>query len=181
MTYAAILRSAYREFAYFHINDLQTIVSTRAPMMKRFALAITGLTTIMMLSGCSTVTLLWKPGTSVTQKQYDYDECTIEAIRKVPVNQVTNYTPGYYSPGTTQCRRVGDKVACYQVGEVNIPGNISTYDKNQALRTRVLDRCLAAKGYQQKQVPVCTNSQQKAEADKAKSIDQVKCGVRELK
>lgn len=149
-------------------------------MMKRFAFAITGLTTIIILSGCSTVTLLWKPGVSISQKQYDYDECTIEAMREVPVDQVTNYTPGYYNPGTTQCRQIGDKVACYQVGEVSIPGNISTYDKNQALRSRVRDRCLTAKGYQQKEVPVCTSAQQKAEAAKATSIDQVKCGVREL-
>ncbi|MHC3939532.1 hypothetical protein ACI0FR_00829 [Paenochrobactrum sp. BZR 201-1] len=150
-------------------------------MMNRIVLAITGLTASMLLTGCNTVTLLWKPGVSVNQKQYDYDECTIAAFRQVPINQVTNYTPGFYDPGTTQCSRVGNDVSCYRVGEVNIQGSISSYDKNQALRERVRDRCLAAKGYQKKEVPVCTSTLQKAEADKAKSIDQVKCWVKELK
>lgn len=149
--------------------------------MNRIVLAITGFTASIMLTGCNSVTMLWKPGISVSQKQYDYDECTIAAFRKVPINRVANYTPGFYDPGTVQCSRVGDNVACYRVGQINIPGNISSYDKNQGLRERVRDRCLTAKGYQKKQVPICTSAKQKAEADKAKSIDQVKCWVNELK
>jgi len=139
------------------------------------------LAAVLMLTGCNTVTLLWKPGVSLSQKQVDYDQCTIMAMREVPVNQVTHYNPGYYNAGTTQCNRIGNSVSCYQVGAVNIPGSVNSQDVNQGLRDRVRDRCLAAKGYQRKVVPVCMSSKQATEANNAKSINEVKCGTLSIK
>lgn len=150
--------------------------------MKQIKTVVVGMLLLMtLLTGCTTVTLLWKPGVSLSQKQNDYDQCTIAAMREVPVNQVTNYSAGYYNPGTTQCNRIGNSVSCYQVGSVNIPGSVNSYDANQELRDRIRDRCLAAKGYQRKEVPICTNANQIAEADRAKTIDEIKCGVRNIK
>lgn len=145
--------------------------------MKKLLVLVAGL----VLTGCNTVTLLWKPGVSLSQKQYDYDQCTIAAIREVPVNQVTNYNPGYYNPGTTQCNRIGNSVSCYQVGAVSVPGSVDSRDINQGLRDRVRDRCLAAKGYKRKVVPVCTSAKQVAEANNAKSINEIKCGTLSIK
>jgi len=145
--------------------------------MRKYVLIAGIVVTATALSGCNTVTLLWKPGVSLNQKQSDYDQCTIAAMREVPVNQVTSYNAGYYNPGTTQCNRIGNSVSCYQVGAVNIPGRVDSYDSNKELRDRVRDRCLAAKGYQRKVVPVCTSAKQAAAADTATSLDDVKCGV----
>lgn len=120
--------------------------------------------------------LIHKTGSSYTQRINASDACKIAALKDVPQTNAIASTPGYYNPGYTTCTSFG----CTTVGGGYTPGSTYSYDPNQSLRDRQINRCLNRKGYTLVEKPLCIS-----EADKAKALaerrqpqlpaDQIKC------
>jgi len=120
---------------------------------------------VLALAGCVSsgpAPTLYKPGATKTETQAALDDCRVESLAKVPQAMATDVSPGFSSPGTLQCNTVGNYTSCNRVGAVNIPASATTYDVNQPLRGRIIDRCLAAKGYKTLVLPRCTSEQASA-------------------
>lgn len=136
---------------------------------------------LALVSGCVSgpVNVVHKTGSTFSQRQLAADECRIEGLRQVPQSMVTETSPGYYNPGTIQCNTFGNTTSCNRVGAVNIAATSSTYDVNQSLRDRTVARCLAAKGYDIVQKPICTSSKEadayRAARDSQPSADRISC------
>lgn len=136
------------------------------------------LLSVVALSGCVTgpVSYLHKTGSSVAQRQSAFDQCRIQSMQSVPSANRTVYSPGFSTPGTTYCNRIGNSVSCNTVGGVNIPDSINTVDDNEGLRTRTLNQCLASKGYTIVQLPVCQGKKD-YEGDSQPPLSQLKCAT----
>lgn len=127
---------------------------------------------LLALAACqspSSSFVVWKPGASYDQTQRDTDQCRIAALREVPQSLATQVSGGVYVPGNVQCSTIGTLTSCNRVGGVNIPASSTTYDVNEELRSRQINRCLQAKGYSVTVLPDCVGDTQKtkAAADKA--------------
>ena len=117
---------------------------------------------VVALGGCATsgpIMLTHKAGTTLQQRQLDHDECKIAAFQQVPQDLVTDYSPGYSSPGTVHCNTYGGVTTCNTVGGVNIPPSVNTYDQNRDLRDRQMQRCMSERGYQLLPVVLCAEDQ----------------------
>lgn len=140
---------------------------------------------VALVSGCVSgpVNVVHKTGSSFAQRQLAADECRIEGLKQVPQSMVTDYNPGYYNPGTIQCNTFGNMTSCNRVGAVNIPASSSTHDVNQSLRDRTVARCLAAKGYDIVQKPICSSSKDadayRAVRDSQPTADRIACVTNE--
>lgn len=145
--------------------------------MKRVAV----LSALALISGCVSgpADLVHKTGSSLAQRQLAADQCRIESLRQVPQALVTETDPGYYNPGTIQCNTFGNMTSCNRVGAVNIPASSSTYDVNQSLRDRTIARCLASKGFDIVQKPICTSTKDatayRAVRDNQPPAEQIAC------
>lgn len=117
-----------------------------------------------LIGGCieQPMYLVHKTGSTLEQRRAAVDECEFQAISAVPRAMSTQISGGYYSPGSVQCSTIGTFTTCNQVGGINIPASASTYDANQELRDRYVNRCLRQSGFEVFQRPVC-----RSEADKA--------------
>ena len=121
-------------------------------IMIRTALFGTALT---LLGACAPFEIYYKTGTSVTKLQTDTTNCEVSALRDAPVaNQIRQEAP-YYIPGRTYCDANGN---CHQGGGYWRQGRVYSVDVNAPLRQRVLDLCMANKGYQRTEIPVCSQS-----------------------
>lgn len=120
----------------------------------------------LVLAGCQTepTRTIFKPGATYEQTQDALDACKIASLREIPQSMATQTTGGFYSPGTVQCSTVGGFTSCNQVGGVNIPAQSTSYDVNEGLRDRFIDRCLASKGFAVLDIPACKTADQKAKA-----------------
>lgn len=109
-------------------------------------------TALILLSACAPFEIYYKPGASVTKLQTDTTKCEVNALRDAPVaNQIRQEAP-YYIPGRTYCDGKGN---CRRNGGYWRPGRVYTVDVNAPLRLKVLDLCMANKGYQRTEIPVC--------------------------
>jgi len=117
---------------------------------------------LSILIGCAPQTgvLLYKPGVNLATKQSDLDDCRIVSMKEVPQNLQTSVSPGFSNPGTVMCNSYGTFTSCNTVGAYNIPPTVTTVDANSGLRSRILNRCLNAKGYQLYERPYCTTKEQ---------------------
>lgn len=141
----------------------------------------TVLLSLAVLSGCVSgpVLYLHKTGSSVAERQEALDQCRVEAIRRVPAQQRVIYSPGAYSPGTTQCSSAAGVVSCNTYGGLNIPASIDTVDDNAGLRQREITRCLAAKGFNVVEMPRCQGKKD-YEGDVQPPMSQITCATPRL-
>lgn len=136
----------------------------------------------IVLAGCvssGALNVIYKEGSSRTQRTTAVDDCRIEALGKVPQRLTTDYSPEYSKPGSMQCSTIGTTTKCNRVGAVSIPGKVSAYDANQKMRDRVINRCLIAKGFGIIQVPQCATANDKKAVrkfvDRQPSRSQIAC------
>lgn len=98
----------------------------------------------------------YKAGSTHVDRQLAVDQCRIASLKEIPQSMATQVSGGYYNPGTVSCSTVGNYTSCNNVGAVNIPATATSYDQNQSLRDRFINRCLQDKGYQLiPNIPVC--------------------------
>ncbi|MEP2027876.1 MAG: hypothetical protein ABJI96_04095 [Paracoccaceae bacterium] len=111
--------------------------------------------TLLLLGACAPFETYYKTGASVAKLQTDTTNCEVKALRDAPVaNQVRQSAP-YYIPGRTYCDGNG---RCHRNTGYWVPGRVYTVDVNAPLRLKVLDQCMARKGYQRTEIPVCSTS-----------------------
>lgn len=129
--------------------------------MKRYTWAVVTLG----LVGCTVSgpqKLVHKTGSTHSERMAALDNCQFEAIRAVPRAMGVASTGGYYNPGSIQCSTIGNSTSCNRVGAVNIPSTTYSYDANQELRERYIDRCLWNAGFETIEKPVCRTQQEAA-------------------
>ncbi|MET4634898.1 hypothetical protein [Kaistia defluvii] len=118
----------------------------------------------IVLAGCvssNALNVIYKEGSSRSQRVSAVDACRIEGLRKIPQALTTEYSPEYSKPGAEQCRTTGTTTKCRRVGTVSVPGKVPPYDKNQKMRERFMTRCLTAKGFGFIEVPQCVMAKDK--------------------
>ncbi|MBD3663174.1 hypothetical protein [Sulfitobacter aestuariivivens] len=102
---------------------------------------------------CGGLETYYRPGVSVSTLNRDTDACKVKALRDVPPStQVRRYPPEYIPP-VKECDADG-VCTVVRVGYF-IPGEIVTFDPNDALRKRVENQCMADKGYLPVSIPPC--------------------------
>ncbi|MCZ0810944.1 MAG: hypothetical protein ACQEVT_11940 [Pseudomonadota bacterium] len=109
------------------------------------------LAALLALAACSPPALYHKPGATVAQLDRDETACQVAALRQVPEQIRTRYTPPEYrmepicfANGACTWRRVQIRAAQYE-----------RYDANQGLRARVARQCMADRGYARIELPAC--------------------------
>ncbi|TCT43061.1 hypothetical protein [Martelella mediterranea] len=118
----------------------------------------------LALVACQTgpLNVLYKEGSTRSQRQEAYDQCVIKALKEVPQNMVTEVSGGYSMPGYVDCDTDGNQTYCTEVGGYTTPITSQSYDTNRNLRSRVINRCLEDKGYAAIQRPVCDSKTERA-------------------
>ncbi|SEJ64006.1 hypothetical protein SAMN05421762_2010 [Pseudooceanicola nitratireducens] len=133
--------------------------------------------------------IYWKSGKTYQQRQNDFTNCEVEAVRKVPVAQAVGVTPVYHTPAyttpiQTSCYGTGYYASCTSTGGQvyggqTYGGDVYTYDANSDLRDRVAMQCMSNRGYQKITVPVCDAEQKKlavsAKSGRSPAASQVVC------
>jgi hypothetical protein len=99
----------------------------------------------LALGACEPMSLFHRPGVSVAQMQSDSTECEVQALRDAPVASQMRQNPPVFIPGNTFCNADGQ---CRTSPGTWIPGAYSTVDVNADLRSRVMQQCMAKRGYQ---------------------------------
>lgn len=122
------------------------------------------LTALAVLVSCQTgpVDVLYKEGSTRTERQTAYDQCFIQSLKDVPQNMVTEVTGGYSVPGVVTCDTDGGNTVCGEVGGYTTPVESYSYDTNEKLRARLVSRCLADKGYGMIERPLCKTREERA-------------------
>lgn len=105
----------------------------------------------VLLAGCFPVEVYQKAGGSLNRLQNDETDCKVSALQQVPVNKMTRITPIRLIPQT-----VCDKNKNCQVVYIEVGGDVEIYDANLPLRQRVEAQCMARKGYEKVELPICT-------------------------
>jgi hypothetical protein len=118
---------------------------THAPIL--FALTV--------LAGCATgMSTYYAPGVSVSRMQTDTTRCEVQALKDAPVANQIRQNPPIFFPGSQYCNAAG----CYYRPGYWVDGGIYTVDVNRNLRARVLDLCMAQKGYAPVSLPRCSGA-----------------------
>ena len=108
----------------------------------------------VLLVSCGPLTVYHRPGVSEAQLDREYLACEVSALKQAPVaNQIRQHPPRYY-PGHRYCNSEG---ACWTTPGYWIDGGSYTVDVNQGVRSRLLQSCMAKKGYLQQDLPRCSN------------------------
>ncbi|SFT50098.1 hypothetical protein SAMN05216236_102223 [Sedimentitalea nanhaiensis] len=118
-----------------------------AAMRAIFRIIVAGLA----LGACGPLSLYYRPGVSVSRMETDTTQCEVAALRDAPVANQIRQSPPIYFPGGRYCTGGG----CYAAPGYWAGGGVYTVDLNSDLRQRVLDMCMAEKGYQPVSVPRC--------------------------
>lgn len=106
-----------------------------------------------LLAACAPMAIYHKPGVPVSRMQTDTTDCEVKAVKDAPVaNQVRQYPP-IYVPGNRVCDSSG---TCWTTAGYWMDGGVYTVDVNADLRGRVMDMCMAGKGYRPVSIPNCS-------------------------
>ncbi|WP_424986726.1 hypothetical protein [Microbulbifer sp. S227A] len=105
----------------------------------------------MMVGACGPLSLYYRPGAEVSRMQTDATRCEVDALRDAPVANEIRQRPPVYFPGNRYCTGNG----CYYNPGYWVDGGLYSVDVNQDLRRRVMDICMAEKGYQPVSIPRC--------------------------
>ncbi len=117
------------------------------------------LISVVLLVGCDTsLSTYYRTGVSVSRLETDRTNCEVRALKDAPVANQIRQRPPIYFPGSRVCNTAG----CYQSPGYWVDGGIYTVDVNSGLRGRVLDMCMAGKGYQPVTIPRCSQAVSKA-------------------
>jgi len=118
----------------------------------------------LVLSSCGPVAMYYREGVSVSRLDTDRTRCEVEALKDAPVANQVRQNPPIFIPGNRVCNAAG---ACYYEPGYWVGGGIYTVDVNADLRGRVMDMCMAGKGYQPVSLPRCTQAVKSAAVPQA--------------
>lgn len=124
--------------------------------MRKFVVAVA--TLVAACTSAEPVKFLYKPNSTISDKQAALDQCRIASFRDIPQTVVSEQRGGYSNPGTLQCSTIGGITNCNRIGAVNIPARTETYDVNAELRARYIDRCLESAGYKIYPLSQCSSA-----------------------
>jgi hypothetical protein len=110
---------------------------------------------LLVLAACGPLSIYYRPGVSVSRMQNDTTNCQVAALKDAPVANQIRQSPPIFYPGRTVCGAAG---SCYRTPGFWADGGFYTVDANKELRGRVLDMCMAQKGYQPVTIPTCPAS-----------------------
>lgn len=133
----------------------------------------------LALAACGgPLSLYYRPGVAVSRMQSDETNCQVQALKSAPVaEQIRQRSPIFY-PGRQICGSGG----CYYSPGYWIDGGIYSVDVNAGLRARVEAQCMAAKGYQPVNVPLCSGAVKSAVAPRQTrtlpELTQATCAIR---
>lgn len=99
---------------------------------------------------------MWhKAGSTGPQTDLDTTNCEVEALQRVPQQQVATTTPSFTTPTQTFCNRIGTQTLCNTTGGQTYGGGTTVRDVNAELRNRVFNQCMASKNYSYVTLPPC--------------------------
>lgn len=134
---------------------VNSIVKTALPghhkRMKTFG---PGLFLLLSLGACGSLSLYYRPGVTVARQQSDATRCEVQALKDAPVNTQLKQGPPVFYPGGRYCRGG----SCWSYPGYWDSGALYTVDVNRDLRRRVMDMCMADKGYRPVTIPPCPQS-----------------------
>ena len=108
---------------------------------------------LFLLAGCDAgLSTYYKTGAQVSRLKTDTVNCEVKALKDAPVAMQTRQRAPIFYPGTQIC----NGATCYYRPGFWVDGGFYTVDVNQGLRERVLDQCMAQKGYQPVNLPRCS-------------------------
>ncbi|MEX0339355.1 MAG: hypothetical protein AB3N11_09980 [Arenibacterium sp.] len=110
---------------------------------------------ILFLGACGPVATFYREGAPVTRLNSDQTACEVAALKDAPVANEIRRSPPIFYPPRQVCNSSG---ACYTRPGYWVEGPIYTVDVNKGLRARVLNSCMAKKGYSLVSLPRCTQS-----------------------
>ncbi len=108
---------------------------------------------VAVLAGCLPLSIYHREGVSVAKMQSDKTTCEVAALRDVPEARQWRRGPSQYIPGPRICDAAGN---CRYGPGYYVPGALYTVDANAGLRARVMDQCMAQKGYTEVSLPPCS-------------------------
>ena len=116
---------------------------------------------MLFLAGCEPgpAAFYLQQGTTAGRTQSDITRCEVEAVNTVPSAIVQSVSPVYRTPDQTTCRETALGIQCTTTPGTTYGGNVSTFDQNADLRSRVLNQCMASRGYSFVTLPHCTGEQ----------------------
>lgn len=120
--------------------------------LPRSALPALGLAAFV-LAACGPLGLYYKAGAPVTEMNRAMTNCEVEALGKVPVDRRIERDPVRIVP-----RRVCDSAGNCTVFYDRVGGEVRTWDANAGLRSRVLNQCMADKGFNYVDLPACSQA-----------------------
>ena len=124
--------------------------------LPRPALSVLGLAALV-LSACGPLGLYHKAGVPVAAMNNTLTDCEVEALAKVPVDQRIERDPIRIVP-----RRICDSAGNCTVVYDRVGGEVRTYDANAGLRARVMNQCMANKGFTYVNLPACSQGVKRA-------------------
>ena len=135
-------------------HPMPTPGPTPAPARRpRAALPVALALALALVSGCDTgLRYYHRDGAAVSRMQTDTTQCEVEALAKAPVASQLRQDPPIYFPGATRCNASGQ---CWASPGYWAPGRVYSVDVNADLRGRVMDMCMAERGYQPVSLPAC--------------------------
>ena len=122
---------------------------------------------LMLASACAPLTIWHRAGAGVAEMERAADACRVAALRDAPVATQVVQAPPVFIPPRQICNAAG---ACYTEGGYFVPGPVSTVDPNAALRSRLVSRCMADRGYAPVSVPPCPASVKAAAPPRATDV-----------
>jgi hypothetical protein len=110
---------------------------------------------LLGVAACGPLPVYYNAGSDQTRTNSDTLTCNVTALKEAPVaNQIRQRPPVYY-PGRQYCNANG----CWTGPGYWVDGGTYTVDVNQGLRSQLVQRCMAQKGYQRLELPRCTKEQ----------------------
>lgn len=116
---------------------------------------LSGLAAVMLLTACQPLSIYYREGASVAKAEDDRLNCQVSALKDAPVATQIRREPGVYVPGRRICNAAG---ACTVTPGYWTPGRTYTVDANAPLRSQLMNRCMAQKGYEPVSIPACPQS-----------------------
>jgi hypothetical protein len=119
----------------------------------------TTLATFLLISACVAPTLIskyeagesiqafYRANASWSDVSTGITNCEVYAAQQVPPNLQMQTSPTFNTPATTFCNQIGSQVFCNTTGGKTVGGDVSSYDANSDLRSRVFSQCMASTGH----------------------------------
>ena len=122
-----------------------------------FRMSLLGVLTAVC--ACAPLSTYYKPGVSTARLEQDQTACEVSSLRDAPVATQIRQRPPVFIPGERICDAAG---SCIERPGYWVSGGIYTVDVNEGLRARLMDICMAKKGYQPVTIPRCDPAVEKA-------------------